>query len=72
MWLLDTTKRFLWDPCSLLVFVSDLAFVQVSGFAGAGHVSVELEKMLQQREEQLDFLLDEGMFVMQVKCLLCR
>lgn len=48
----------------------DLAFVQVSGFAGAGHVSVELEKMLQQREERLDFLLDEGMFVMQVKVTL--
>jgi len=38
---------------------------EVSGFAGAGHVSVDLEKMLQEREEQLDFLLDEGMFVMQ-------
>ena len=41
----------------------------MSGFAGAGHVSVDLEKMLQQREEHLDFLLDEGMFVMQVKIL---
>ena len=50
----------------------DVVFVQVSGFAGAGHVSVELKKMLQQREERLDFLLDEGMFVMQVKSLLCR
>ena len=39
---------------------------QVSGHAGAGHVAVDLEKMLQQREERLDFLLDEGMFVMQV------
>ena len=39
----------------------------MSGFAGAGHVSTHLEKMLQEREEHLDFLLDEGMFVMQVK-----
>jgi len=38
---------------------------EVSGFAGAGHVSAHLEKMLQQRNEKLDFLLDEGMFVMQ-------
>ena len=46
--------------------VDVLACSQVSGHAGAGHVAADLEKMLQQREERLDFLLDEGMFVMQV------
>jgi len=45
--------------------VDVLACSQVSGHAGAGHVAADLEKMLQQREERLDFLLDEGMFVMQ-------
>ena len=53
------------DPFSFCLLY--LAFVKVSGFAGAGHVSAHLEKMLQQRNEKLDFLLDEGMFVMQVK-----
>ena len=43
-----------------------LACSKVSGHAGAGHVAADLERMLQQREERLDFLLDEGMFVMQV------
>jgi carboxypeptidase PM20D1 len=37
----------------------------VSGHAGAGHIAVELGADLQRRGEQLDFLLDEGMFVMQ-------
>ena len=46
--------------------VDELACSQVSGHAGAGHVAADLEKMLQQREERLDFLLDEGVFVMQV------
>jgi len=38
---------------------------EVSGHAGAGHIAVELEQMLEEKGEKLDFLLDEGMFVMQ-------
>ena len=38
----------------------------MSGNAGAGVVAVELTKQLEIRGEKLDFILDEGMFVMQV------
>jgi hypothetical protein len=43
-----------------------LLFDQVNGNAGAGQIAPVLEGQLQQNQETLDFLLDEGMFVMQV------
>ena len=64
---LDTMRRWvLQKKSNFNQKVDVLACSQVSGHAGAGHVAADLEKMLQQREERLDFLLDEGMFVMQV------
>ena len=63
---LDTMRRWVLQKCQFQQKVDVLACSQVSGHAGAGHVAADLEKMLQQREERLDFLLDEGMFVMQV------
>jgi hypothetical protein len=44
-------------------------FDQVNGNAGAGQIAPLLEGQLQQNQETLDFLLDEGMFVMQVVSL---
>ena len=64
---LDTMRRWvLQKKSNFNQKVDVLACSQVSGHAGAGHVAADLERMLQQREERLDFLLDEGMFVMQV------
>ena len=39
---------------------------EVGGEAGAGHIAARLEPLLQQHGETLDFLLDEGMVVLQV------
>ncbi|TRY64118.1 hypothetical protein TCAL_00447 [Tigriopus californicus] len=36
---------------------------EVSGYLGAAEISITLEKMLKDNGEELDFLLDEGMFV---------
>lgn len=36
---------------------------EVSGYLGAAEISIALEKMLKDNGEELDFLLDEGMFV---------
>jgi hypothetical protein len=51
----------------LIIYSSPLIlFDQVNGNAGAGQIAPLLEGQLQQNQETLDFLLDEGMFVMQV------
>ena len=38
---------------------------EVSGHNGAGEIATVLEGLLANNNEKLDFLLDEGMFVMQ-------
>ena len=38
---------------------------EISGKEGAAHIAPVLEKMLHENNEELDFLLDEGMTVMQ-------
>ena len=40
---------------------------EVGGDEGAGHISKRLEELLEENDEKLDFLLDEGMTVMQVR-----
>ena len=37
---------------------------EVSGFNGAGHIKLEMEKILINNEEELDFILDEGPMVL--------
>ena len=38
----------------------------MNGNAGAGHIAPVLASLLEEQGQQLDFLLDEGMSVMQV------
>ena len=43
-----------------------IIYIQISGTQGAKNIAIKLEEQLKANGEQLDFLLDEGMFVMQV------
>ena len=38
---------------------------EISGYQGAGHIAPILQKKLSENDEKLDFILDEGMMVMQ-------
>ncbi len=72
---------FFWPPAAFILICSTqeegpdiyssplLLFDQVNGNAGAGQIAPVLEGQLHQNQETLDFLLDEGMFVMQVVSL---
>ena len=42
---------------------------EVGGAQGAGHIAARLGALLQEHGETLDFLLDEGMTVMQVRVI---
>ena len=42
---------------------------EVGGAQGAGHIAARLGALLQQHGETLDWLLDEGMTVMQVRVI---